>query len=100
MWDDCSWVGSTTINYKNCSHLKKNSSCALKIKLKSDTVCDFEEKIHFEKYDKREVGVSYGGFEGTFYPKEKVIVIASSEGSSISLDDLEFIIKILKEYKG
>jgi len=59
-----------------------------------------EDAIYFEKYSEREVGISFNGFEGSFYPKEKAIVIASSEGSAVSLDDLEFLIKSLKEYKG
>lgn len=59
-----------------------------------------EYEIDYEKFNEREVGIYCEGFSGTFYPKEKAIVVESSEGSAVSLDALEYIIKTLKSYKG
>jgi hypothetical protein len=44
-WKECSWFDSASVNYKTCKHLKEDNSCALKVRLGCDTVCDFEEAL-------------------------------------------------------
>ena len=58
-----------------------------------------ENEISYEKFDDGSVGVYYEGFSGSFYPDTKEIVVDSSDGTAISLEALEYLIKKLNEYK-